>query len=140
MWYSQICIRANLIKLQIDFVSCYIFAFTFIYFEDFQNLTKIYYFSHSLYKILKGSRISQWSISPNIILIMKLPSNIWVIITLYPPIVQIVWMFVYTKNDTSWVKFLRKMENIQTFRRIWKQNWLTSKPCILNEWFKLYFH
>ena len=31
------------------------FAFTFIYFEDFQNLTKIHYFPHSLYKILKGS-------------------------------------------------------------------------------------
>ena len=32
------------------------FAFTFIYFEGFQILTKIHFFPHSLYKILKGSK------------------------------------------------------------------------------------
>ena len=32
------------------------FAFAFIYFEDFQILTKIHYNPYSLYKILKGSK------------------------------------------------------------------------------------
>ena len=49
-----------------EYVFLITFAFTFIYFEYFQILTKIHYFPHSLYKILKGSKISQWSIPPNI--------------------------------------------------------------------------
>ena len=69
------------------------FASTCIYFEDFWNFTKIQYFPHSLYKILKGSEISQWPIPPNTTWILKLPSNIWVIIALYSPIVQVVGMF-----------------------------------------------
>ena len=45
--------------------------------------------------------ISLWQIPPNIIWILKLPSNIWMIIALYPPIVQVVRLF--TLNMT-WVE------------------------------------
>ena len=52
--------------------------------------------------------ISLWQIPPNIIWILKLPSNIWMIIALYPPIVQVVRLF--TRNMTrvesnSWEKW-----------------------------------
>ena len=65
------------------------FPFTFIYFEDFQILIEIHYYPNSLYKALKSS-IFQYEYAPNIILTLKFPSNIWMIIALYPPIVQVV--------------------------------------------------
>jgi len=86
----------------------FLVTFTFIYFDGFQTLSKIHYIPYSLYKILKGSKISQWLIPPNIIWILKLPSNIWMTIALYPPIVQVVWMFTLIMTwveSNSWDKW-----------------------------------
>ena len=61
--------------------------------------------------------ISLWQIPPNIIWISKLPSNIWMIIALYPLKVQVVWMF--TLNDMSQIlekngKSLNTQEQMKT--------------------------
>ena len=40
----------------LEYMLLFTSAFTFIYFEDFQILTKIHYNPYSLYKILKGSK------------------------------------------------------------------------------------
>ena len=52
--------------------------------------------------------ISRWQIPPTIIWILRLPSNVWIIIALYPPLVQIVWMFtlyLIRVKSNSWEKW-----------------------------------